>query len=129
MCCLKFLVEVAGRTRDVDAARNAALPVLYALDYARRLAALGTVGRLSSIHYFLAVASFCNLCHGLFGSPLGFVSAHAHRDGGGFNGAVLLLGSVSRNEAEAGLAGTSLHQARLFRPRRAQFGLVMGAGF
>ena len=93
MFCLKFFVEVAGGARDVDAARNAALAVLHALDDACGFAALGTVSRLRRVHYFLAVAGLCNLCHGLFDSPLGIVSAHARHDGGGFNGAVWLLGS------------------------------------
>src|SRR5215831_11457992 len=60
---LKFFVEVTRRTRDIDSARDAALAVLYALDDARRLAALGTVGRLRRVHYLLAVTCFGNLGH------------------------------------------------------------------
>ena len=63
MFCLKFFVEVAGGARDVDAARNAALAVLHALDDACGFAALGTVGRLRRVHYFLAVTCFGYLGH------------------------------------------------------------------
>ena len=87
---LKFLVEVARRAGDIDPARNAALSVFYALDDARRLAALGTVGRLRRVHYLLAVTCLCNLGHRSGGSPSGGVSAHT--DNGvarGFNGADL----------------------------------------
>ena len=85
---LKLLVEIANGTRDVDATRNAAFAVLYALDDARRLAALGTVGRLRRVHYFFAVTCFCNLGHRWGVSPFGVVSAHTRKRARGFNVAV-----------------------------------------
>jgi hypothetical protein len=109
---LKFLVEVARRTRDVDSSRNAPFAIFDTLDDTRGLAALGTVGRLRRVHYLLAVASFRNLCHGLVGSPLGIVSAHAHQDGGGFNGAVFCSGL--NEETEPGLAAFSLQHPQLY---------------
>ena len=66
---LKFLVELAGRTRDIDSARNTAFAVFDALDDARGLATFGTVGRLRRVHYLLAITSLCNLCHGWGVSP------------------------------------------------------------
>jgi len=84
LCCslkrlLKLFVEIAHGARNVDAAGDAALAVLYALDDARRLAALGTVGRLRRVHYFLAVTCFCNLGHRWGVSPFGVVSAHTRK--------------------------------------------------
>jgi hypothetical protein len=76
---LKLLVEVARRARDIHSAGNAALAVLYALDDARRLAALRTVGRLRRVHYLLAVTCFCYFCHRSGGSPSGVVSAHTRK--------------------------------------------------
>ena len=60
---LEFLVELARRTRDIDAARNTSFAILDALDDTRRLAAFGTVGGLRRVHYLLAITCFCNLCH------------------------------------------------------------------
>jgi hypothetical protein len=60
---LELLVEIAHRARDVDSAGDAALAVLHALDDARRLAALGTVGRLRRVHYLLTVTCFGNFGH------------------------------------------------------------------
>ncbi len=61
---LKFLVELTGRTRDIDSAGDTAFAVFDALDDARGLATFGTVGRLRRVHYLFAITSFCNLCHG-----------------------------------------------------------------
>ena len=66
---LKFLVELAHRTRDIDPARDAALAVLYALDDARWLAAFGTVRGLRRVHYLLAITRFGNFGHCLSVSP------------------------------------------------------------
>jgi len=86
---LKLLVEVAHGTRDVDAARDTALAVLYALDDARGLAALGTVCRLRRVHDFLAVTCFCDLGHWLGVSPSwGCLCTHLPA-ADGFNGAAL----------------------------------------
>src|SRR5215469_10383961 len=76
---LELFVEVAGGARDVDAAGDAALAVLYALDDARGLGALGAVGRLGGIHDLLTVTGFCNLSHELVFLLFGIVSAHARR--------------------------------------------------
>jgi len=73
---LELLVEIAHRARNVDSAWDAALTVLYALDDARGLFALGTVGRLRRVHFLLAVPCFRYLCHRSGGSPSGIVSAH-----------------------------------------------------
>src|ERR1035437_5791281 len=77
--CLKLLGEIAHRARDIHAARNSALAVLYALDDARRLLALGTVGRLRRVHFLLAITSFCDLCHRSGVSPSWGVSAHTRK--------------------------------------------------
>jgi hypothetical protein len=73
---LKFFVEVARGARDIDSAGNAALAVFYALDDARRFAALGTVGRLRRVHFLLAVTCFRYFSHWSGVSPSGVVSAH-----------------------------------------------------
>src|SRR5579863_8042906 len=62
---LKLFVEIADRAGDIHSTRNAALAVFDALDDARGLAALGTVGRLRRVHYLLAVACFGNFSHDL----------------------------------------------------------------
>ena len=133
---LKFFVEVADRARDVDAAGDAALAVLYALDDARRLAALGTVGRLRRVHYLLAVTCFGNLGHRSGVLLLG-VSLHTHAG-------TLRAASTSRSVARlwpqydcaepAGLALTSLHQGSAIRARGSRLdataysGLLPGGG-
>ena len=65
----ELLVKVARRARDVNPARNSALPVLHPLHNPRGLAALGAVGRLRCIHDLLAVACFCYLRHDPADSP------------------------------------------------------------
>jgi len=62
---LQLLVEFAGRAGDVHAARDAAFAVFDALDDARGLGALRTVGALGGVHHFFAVAGLGNLGHGL----------------------------------------------------------------
>jgi len=74
-CSLKFFVELAGRTRDIDSARYAAFAVLNALDDARGLSTLGTVSRLRRVHYLLTITGLCNLCHWSVSSPSLGVSA------------------------------------------------------
>ena len=65
---LEFFEELAGRTGDVDATRDAALAVLHTLDDAGGLGALGAIGALVGIHDLLAVAGLGNLRHNAFSS-------------------------------------------------------------
>jgi hypothetical protein len=59
---LELLEEVAGRAGDVDAAGDAALAILDALDDARGLFALGAGGALEFC-FFLTIAGLCS--HGV----------------------------------------------------------------
>ena len=64
---LQLLVKFTRRARDENASGNTTLAILHALDDARRLAALGAIRALGSIHHLLAVCCFCDLgtyCHG-----------------------------------------------------------------
>ncbi len=63
---LQLLVKFAGGAGDVDAAGDAAFAILGALDDAGWLAALGAIGGLRGIHFFLTVGSLCNLGHDNF---------------------------------------------------------------
>ena len=86
--CLELFVEFAGRAGDKDAAANSPLAVLHPLHDSRRFAALGAVRGLRRIHYFLAVASFCNFRHGSGGSPLlACLGLTLKRRSSGFDGA------------------------------------------
>ena len=60
---LELFEEVAGRAGDVDAAGDAALAILDALDDAGGLGALGTICAFLCIHDLFAVAGFGNLRH------------------------------------------------------------------
>jgi hypothetical protein len=60
---LELLVEFAGGAGDENAAGDAALAVLDALYDARGLAALGAIGALGGVHYFLTVSSLGDLGH------------------------------------------------------------------
>ena len=60
---LKLLVEVARRAGDENPAGDVALAVFHTLYDAGGLAALGAVGALGRVHYFLTVCSFSNLGH------------------------------------------------------------------
>lgn len=95
---LKFLVEVARGARNINSAGNAALAVFYALDDARRLFTLGTVGRFCRVHFLLAVACFCNLGHLSVVLLLG-LSLHTFATANGFNGAVVCLPLVAKRIA------------------------------
>ena len=83
---LELLVEFTCGARDVDTAWSTAFAILHALDDARRLATLGTIGRFGRIHLTLATGNFGYLGHGVFLLLVG-VSAHTHQVRG-FNGAV-----------------------------------------
>ena len=100
---LKFLVEIAGRARDIDTAGDTSLAVFYALNDACGFAAFGTVGRLRRVHYLLAITCFCYFSHWLGGSPSGVVSAHTRKKARGFNGAV--MSSVSFRKGIASASG------------------------
>ena len=56
-------VEFAPRARDKNPAGNAAFAVLDPLYDAGRLAALGTIGALGSVHLFFTIGCFCDLGH------------------------------------------------------------------
>ena len=101
---LEFLVEVARRARDVDAARDTALAVLHALDDARRLAAFRTVGRLRRVHFLLAITCFCNLGHWWDVSPFEVVSAHTRSGGRLQRRGTQLFGSQSSGATEGAQA-------------------------
>src|SRR5215468_6381516 len=60
---LQLLVEFATRTRNIDAAGDVAFPVLYAFCDARRLATLGAIRALGSVHHFLAISRLGDLGH------------------------------------------------------------------
>src|SRR5215468_4916000 len=60
---LQRLVLFATRTRNIDAAGDVAFPVLYAFHDARRLAALGAICALGSVHHFLAISRLGDLGH------------------------------------------------------------------
>src|SRR5262249_24893752 len=60
---LQLLVEFATRTRNIDAAGDIAFPVLYAFHDARRLATLGAIRALGSVHHFLAISRLGDLGH------------------------------------------------------------------
>ena len=61
---LQLLEELAGRARNVNPARDAALAVLDPLHNTRRLAALRAIRALGGVHDLLAVRCLCNLSHG-----------------------------------------------------------------
>ena len=63
---LELFEELAGGAGDVDAARDAALTVLDALDDAGGLGALRAIGALVRIHNLVTVAGLGNLCHNAF---------------------------------------------------------------
>lgn len=76
---LQLFEELAGGAGDVDAARNAALTILDALDDAGGFGALRAIRALVGIHDLLTVASLGNLCHNscspwyeCFGSRAGY---------------------------------------------------------
>src|ERR1700722_598160 len=65
----QFLEELARRAGNINPAGNVALAVLHPLDDAGRLAALGAIGALGSVHHLLAVGCFSDLStygHGSF---------------------------------------------------------------
>jgi hypothetical protein len=61
---LQLLEELAGRARNVNPARDAALAVLNPFHDARSLAALRAIRALGGVHDLLAVRRRCNLSHG-----------------------------------------------------------------
>jgi len=61
---LEFFEEVADGAGDVDAAGDATLTILDALDDAGGLRAFGAVGTSGGVHDLFTVAGFGNLCHG-----------------------------------------------------------------
>ena len=125
---LELFVEIASGTRDINSAWNPALAVLHALDDARRLAALGTVGRLRRVHYLLAVTCFRYLGHRSGVSPSGVVSAHTRKLAArGFNGAVICC--LSSQLVLPGRSGTRSNKFTSSPLRPPQFGWpVSGAG-
>jgi hypothetical protein len=60
---LQLLVKVARRARNINSARNPALPILHPLHNPGRLRALRTIRALVRIHDLCPVACLCNLCH------------------------------------------------------------------
>ena len=60
---LQLFVEFARGAGNVDAARDIALPVFYALYDARRLAALGAIRALGCVHHLLTISRFGDLGH------------------------------------------------------------------
>jgi len=61
---LEFLVEFTAGAGNKDAAGNVALTVFHSLYDPGGLAALGAIGALGGVHYFLAVRRFGDLSHG-----------------------------------------------------------------
>ena len=59
----QLLEELAGRARNVNPARDAALAVLNPFHDTRSLAALRAIRALAGVHLFLAIRSLCNLGH------------------------------------------------------------------
>ena len=59
----KLLVKFAGRAGNENAAGNAAFPILHPFGNTRGLAALGAVGALGGVHYFLAVCGLGDFGH------------------------------------------------------------------
>ncbi len=76
-------MEFTAGAGNKDAARNVAFAVFHAFYDPGGLAALGAIGALGGVHYFLAVRRFGDLSHGsivllkMFGFPRPLKSAAA----------------------------------------------------